>query len=69
MSKNNPFYYFGLVMQLGLTIVVTILVGLGIGIFLDKIFNLKGVFTITFLLIGIAAGFMNAYKDIMGNKK
>ena len=69
MSKNSPFYYFGLVMQLGLTIVVTILVGLGIGIFLDKIFNLKGVFTITFLLIGIAAGFMNAYKDIMGNKK
>lgn len=65
MSKDNLFYYFSLVMQLGLTIVITILVGLGIGILLDKVFKLKGIFTVIFLIIGIAAGFMNAYKDIM----
>ena len=69
MPKDNLFYYFGLVMQLGLTIIVTILVGLGIGISLDNIFKLKGLFTIIFLIIGIAAGFMNAYKDIMRRKK
>lgn len=69
MPKDNFFYYFSLVTQLGLTIIITILVGLGIGIFLDKIFNIKGIFTIIFLLIGIAAGFMNAYKAIMREKK
>lgn len=68
-GKSNLFYYFGLVTQLGLTIIVTILVGLGIGLLLDKLFKLKGIFTTIFLLIGIAAGFMNAYKDIMRQKK
>ena len=69
MLDNNPFYYFNLVVQLGLTIIATVLIGLGIGLFLDKIFNLKGILTIIFLIIGIVAGFMNAYKDIMRNKK
>ena len=69
MPKDNLFYYFSLVMQLGLTIVITILVGLGIGLLLDKVFKLKGIFTVIFLIIGIAAGFMNAYKDIMRQKK
>jgi len=55
-------------MQLGLTIIVTILVGLAIGIGLDRAFNLKGIFTITFLIIGILAGFMNAYRDITKKK-
>ena len=69
MAKDNIFYYFSLVTQLGLVIIITILVGLGIGLFLDKIFHLKGIFTVVFLLIGIAAGFMNAYREIMREKK
>ncbi len=68
MTRNSFFYYFGLIMQLGLTIIVTILVGLAIGIGLDRAFNLKGIFTITFLIIGILAGFMNAYRDITKKK-
>lgn len=69
MPKDNIFYYVSLVTQLGLIIIITILVGLGIGIFLDKAFGLKGPFTIIFLLIGITAGFINAYKAIMKDKK
>jgi len=68
VTRNSFFYYFGLIMQLGLTIIVTILVGLAIGIGLDRAFNLKGIFTITFLIIGILAGFMNAYRDITKKK-
>ena len=68
MPKDNFFYYFSLIVQLGLTVVVTIIVGLVIGMFLDRIFDLKGPFTILFLIIGIAAGFMNAYRDIMRKK-
>jgi len=69
VPRDNIFYYFGLVTQLGLIIIVTILVGLGIGLFLDRILHLKGIFTVTFILIGIAAGFMNAYREIMRQKK
>lgn len=69
MPKNNIFYYFGLVTQLGLVIIITILVGLGIGIFLDRAFKLRGIFTVIFLIVGIAAGFMNAYKEIMKGEK
>jgi ATP synthase protein I len=69
MPKDSIFYYFGLVTQLGLTIIVTILVGLGIGIVLDKFVGTKGVCTVLFLLIGIGAGFMNAYREIMRQKR
>lgn len=56
-------------MQLGLVIVACILVGLAIGIFLDKVFKTQGVFVVIFLIMGIIAGFMNAYKDIMRMSK
>ena len=62
------FYYLGLVTQLGITIVVSILVGLGIGLFLDSKLNLKGPFTILFLIIGIIGGFKAAYELIEGKK-
>ena len=67
-TKSN-WYYFGLIMQLGLVIVACILVGLAIGIFLDKVFKTQGVFVVIFLIMGIIAGFMNAYKDIMRMSK
>ena len=67
--KISNWYYFGLVIQLGLVIVVCILVGLGIGIFLDKFFNTRGIFLVIFLIMGIIAGFMSAYKDIMRSQK
>ena len=69
MTKNSFFYLLGLVMQLGLTIVITILVGLGIGLLLDRLLGLKGIFTLLFLLIGIGAAFMNAYKEIMRQER
>ena len=67
--QTSNWYYFGLVIQLGLVIVVCILVGLGIGIFLDKFFNTRGIFLVIFLIMGIIAGFMSAYKDIMRSQK
>lgn len=64
--KNESFaYYFGLVTQLGLTIIFSILASLFIGIFLDKALKTKGVFLIVFLPIGIVGGFYNCYKQIL----
>ena len=69
IMKISNWYYFGLVMQLGLVIIVCILVGLAIGLFLDKFFKTNGVFVVIFLIMGIIAGFMNVYKDIMRKSK
>jgi len=67
MDKNF-FYYLGLVTQLGITIIVSVLVGLGIGLFIDNKLNMKGPFTITFLVIGIIGGFKAAYELIIKDK-
>jgi len=68
-GKDGIFYYFTLITQLGLTVIITILVGLGIGLLLDKFFGGRGVFTTLFIIIGVIAGFMNAYKDIMRGER
>jgi len=60
------FYYLGLITQLGVTITVSVLVGLAIGLFLDKKLGLNGPFTILFLIFGIIGGFKAAYELIKG---
>jgi len=59
------FYYLSLVTQLGFVIIASLLVGLAIGLFIDKKLNLKGIFTIIFLIFGIIGGFRSAYKMIL----
>lgn len=65
MRKDTFAYYLALITQVGLTVIFSILIGLGIGLFLDKIFKTKGIFLILFLIIGIAGGFYSAYKQIV----
>ncbi|MFC1808224.1 AtpZ/AtpI family protein [Candidatus Omnitrophota bacterium] len=65
MKKYDLAYYVGLVTQLGLTIIFSIIAGLLIGLFLDKMLNTKGVFLVFFLGIGIVGGFYKSYQQIM----
>jgi ATP synthase protein I len=44
---------------IGFSIVFSILIGLAIGIWLDKLFNTKPYLTIVFLIFGVIAGFKN----------
>lgn len=44
---------------IGLSILFSILIGLAIGLYLDKIFNTKPYLTIFFLIMGVLAGFKN----------
>jgi len=62
---KNIIYYFGLITQVGLTIIFTLLIALFVGRYLDEKFNLNGIFTILFILIGIGAGFFSVYKQII----
>ncbi len=59
------FYYLGLISQVGLTIIITLIIAIFIGRYLDEKFNLNGVFTILFIFIGIGAGFYSVYKQII----
>lgn len=54
-----------LITQLAFSIVSPILLGLFIGSLLDKWLNLNGIFSIILMLLGVASGFLNAYKLIM----
>ena len=54
-----------LVMQLGLTMVGSILLCLAIGYYLDKWLNTKGLFITVFILFGIAGGGYTVYRQIM----
>ena len=72
MNEENPnewLYYLTLVTQLGLVVVGTILAGLVIGYFIDKKFETSPVFTVVFIVFGIAAGLFNAYQMIMRKMK
>ena len=48
--------------QLGLHMVLATCVGLAMGYGLDRLFGTKPVMTIIFLLIGIAAGFLELFR-------
>ncbi|WFD10602.1 AtpZ/AtpI family protein [Tepidibacter hydrothermalis] len=66
MSKKNKWLealtYLGLVSQIGVYMVVPILVCGFLGGVIDRKFNTGHVFFIIFIVLGIGAGFINAYK-------
>ena len=65
MKTNNFIYYFGLITQVGLTVISSVLVSLLIGIALGRLTGAKAFFLILFLPIGIAGGFYSVYKQIL----
>jgi len=63
------FSHLGLVTQIGALIIASALIGLLIGLFIDKKTGSKGIFAVIFLIFGIIGGFYNAYKEIMRRQK
>ncbi|UCH64949.1 MAG: AtpZ/AtpI family protein [Ignavibacterium sp.] len=57
--------YIGLGMQLAVTVIVMIF----LGIWLDGIFNLDPVLTITFAFLGVFAGLYNFIKSVIKSDK
>ncbi len=55
--------------SLGFQIVISILLGLFFGLYLDKKFRTKPVFTLIFLALGIAAAYKNMYYVIKERKE
>jgi len=59
---NGVFKGLAMLASMGIAMVVSTLIGLVIGIYLDRFFGTKPWLTIIFLLLGIAAGFRNIYE-------
>lgn len=57
-------YNFLSASSFGFIIVFSVVVGLGIGLFLDKIFMTHPVFTVIFTVIGMASGIYTVFKEI-----
>lgn len=66
-NENNSSYGLGL--KISLDLVAAIIVGVLIGIGIDKIFDTKPVFFLIFFFFGIAAGFMNMYRSLLNIEK
>jgi ATP synthase protein I len=54
-----------IVTQVGVSMVVCILGGLALGLWLDSALNTKPLFTLVFILIGVAAGTYSVYRIVM----
>ncbi|HYA02372.1 MAG TPA: AtpZ/AtpI family protein [Syntrophobacteria bacterium] len=52
----------GLASTVGLTLVLSTVIGLAIGIWLDRVFKTGPWLTLVFLVLGIVAGFRNFYR-------
>ena len=55
--------------SLGLQVAISILLGVGIGIFLDRFFDTAPIFLFVFLCLGIAAAFRNLLLAVNRSKK
>jgi F0F1-type ATP synthase assembly protein I len=62
--ERGFFQYLMLVTQIGLAIASGAIIGVLLGVFLDKKLNLNGVFTVVFLVFGLIGGFKAAYESI-----
>lgn len=60
--KNKSGY--GLGVKISLDLLSSVVVGILIGVGLDKFFLTKPIFFIIFLLLGFIAGFFNLYKSV-----
>lgn len=68
-GKLKPFRDLYLMSMVGVQLVVSILVGLIIGIYLDSKFGTSPILTLIFLLFGIGAGFINFFRVFRGEQK
>lgn len=63
-GERGFFKNLAMLSSMGITMVASTFIGLLIGIYLDKFFSTKPVFTIIFLIFGIAAGFKSMFETI-----
>ena len=67
MKKNGEmFKNIALISQLGISMMVPVFLGVGIGLLIDKHFDIM-VFSIVGLVFGIVAGYRNTFRIVMSS--
>lgn len=61
----NSWKYLGLITQVGLTIVVSVIVCAFLGVFLDNLLGTKVLFTLLLIFLGLASGLYSSYRMLM----
>lgn len=59
-----PWYYFGLIGEIGFAIAVPIAGGAVLGVFVDRIWSTAPKATLSLLFLGIIISFMNLFKTV-----
>lgn len=60
-EKRQLFKSLGFLSSIGISLVISMLIGLALGFYLDQWLDTRPMFTLIMLLIGIIAGFRNVY--------
>lgn len=66
--NTSPFFYIGTAGQFGFAIIIPLLLGLGLGIYCDKQFGTKPLYTLVGLVMGLllsVASLIHTVKDII----
>ena len=63
-KKNKHFESLGLASMMGIHLVSGVIVGMGMGYYLDKFFDTKPWLTLVFLIFGIIAGYKNMFREM-----
>jgi F0F1-type ATP synthase assembly protein I len=64
LAKNSAWKYLGLVTQIGLTIFFAVLIGVLLGLYMDRVLGTRIIFTLLFIFVGAAAGIWSSYQQI-----
>ncbi len=60
-EKRQLFKSLGFLSSIGISLVISMLIGLAMGFYLDQWLDTRPMFTLIMLLIGIIAGFRSVY--------
>ena len=60
-DKRQLFKSLGFLSSVGISLVASILIGLAMGVYLDRWLDTRPLFTLIMLVIGVISGFRNVY--------
>ena len=60
-DKQQLYKSIGFLSSVGISLVASILIGLAMGVYLDRWLDTRPMFTLIMLLIGVISGFRNVY--------
>ncbi|MDX2478888.1 MAG: AtpZ/AtpI family protein [Desulfuromusa sp.] len=60
-DKRELYKSLGFLSSVGISLVASILIGLAMGVYLDRWLDTRPLFTLVMLLIGVISGFRNVY--------